>query len=171
MAEPATLYKLMVLYMLDNVEFPLTNAQITNFFLEKEYTDYFSIQQTIHELDSSDLLSIESTQKNTLYRITPAGKETLKFFQDKISVSAMEDIRCYCKEHEMTMKAGNAYLSDYYKASDQSYAVRCLVREHGVNRMDLTLMVKNKEQAEAICLNWQEQASDVFACLMDMLVK
>lgn len=171
MAEPATLYKLMVLYMLNNVEFPLTNAQIVNFFLEKEYTDYFTIQQTIHELDTSELLSLETTQQNTLYKITPAGKETLKFFQDKISISVMEDIRAYCLEHEMTMKADNAYLADYYKTSDQSYAVHCLVREHGTNRLDFTLMVKTKEQAEAICLNWQEQANEVYACLMDLLVK
>ena len=28
-----------------------------------------------------------------------------------------------------------------------------------------------KEQAEAICTNWQNQADDVFACLMDLLLK
>lgn len=171
MAGPTTLYKLMVLYMLNTVEFPLTNAQITNFFLEKEYTDFFSIQQTIHELDEAELISIEATQKNTLYQITPAGKETLKFFEDKISVSVMEDIRVYFKENEMAMKADNAYLSDYYKVSSQSYAVRCLVREHGVNRLDFTLMVRTKEQAEAICFNWKNQANDVYACLIDLLLK
>ena len=31
MAEPLTLYKLMILYMLAKSEFPLTNAQISGF--------------------------------------------------------------------------------------------------------------------------------------------
>ena len=35
MAEPLTLYKLMILYMLEKSEFPLTNAQISGFILDK----------------------------------------------------------------------------------------------------------------------------------------
>ena len=33
MAEPFTLYKLIILYMLDRVDFPLTNSQISSFLL------------------------------------------------------------------------------------------------------------------------------------------
>ena len=40
--EPETLYKLMILYMLNKVNFPLTNSQLTQFFLDKEYTTYFT---------------------------------------------------------------------------------------------------------------------------------
>ena len=40
MSEPLTLYKLMILYMLKQVKFPLSNAQISEFFLDKEYTTY-----------------------------------------------------------------------------------------------------------------------------------
>ena len=32
--DSATLYKLMILYMLNKVDFPLTNSQISEFFLE-----------------------------------------------------------------------------------------------------------------------------------------
>ena len=42
LAEPMTLYKLMNLYMLHQVNFPLTNAQLSNFFLDREYTTYFT---------------------------------------------------------------------------------------------------------------------------------
>ena len=39
------LYKLMVLYMLNKVDFPLTNSQISEFILDKGYTNYFTLQQ------------------------------------------------------------------------------------------------------------------------------
>ena len=42
MAEPLTLYKLIILYMLKKVDFPLTNAQISEFVLDQEYTTYFN---------------------------------------------------------------------------------------------------------------------------------
>ena len=41
MSETFTLYKLIILYMLDKVDFPLTNAQISEFILNKGYTTYF----------------------------------------------------------------------------------------------------------------------------------
>ena len=50
------LYKLMILYILSRVDFPLTNAQLTAFILEKEYTNYFNIQRAISNLLTMNLL-------------------------------------------------------------------------------------------------------------------
>ena len=86
MAEPATLYKLIILHMLEHIDFPLSNAQISDFFLDREYTDYFTIQQVIHDLMDSGLVRTENTHNSTRYIITPAGKETLHFFHDKIFI-------------------------------------------------------------------------------------
>ena len=38
MPEPFTLYKLIVLYMLQKVDFPLTTSQISSFILDRGYT-------------------------------------------------------------------------------------------------------------------------------------
>ena len=45
MAEAFKLYKLIILYMLDKVDFPLTNSQISEFILNEGYTTYFKLQQ------------------------------------------------------------------------------------------------------------------------------
>lgn len=37
--------------------------------------------------------------------------------------------------------------------------------------IDLTLTVHTKEQAEAICANWKDQTSEVYAYLMELLLK
>ena len=70
MAEPFTIYKLTILNMLDKVDFPLTNTQISDFFLEQEYTDYFRVQQVLNDLADSGLIRTESTHSNTQYYIT-----------------------------------------------------------------------------------------------------
>ena len=41
MAETFTLYKLIILYMLNKVDFPLTTSQISEFVLDEGYTTYF----------------------------------------------------------------------------------------------------------------------------------
>ena len=56
MAEPNTIYKMTILAMLDKVDFPLSNTQISNFFLDHDYTDYFTVQQMISSLLDSELI-------------------------------------------------------------------------------------------------------------------
>ena len=65
LSEPKTLYKLMNLYMLKQVNFPLTNAQLTDFFLEHEYTTYFTLQQALNELLESGLIRMHSNHSTT----------------------------------------------------------------------------------------------------------
>ena len=103
MAEPFTIYKLTILNMLDKVDFPLTNTQISNFFLEQDYTDYFRVQQVISDLVDADLIRTESTHSNTQYTITAAGKETLEFFKDKISDAIEHDTKKTSFSFEMTI--------------------------------------------------------------------
>ena len=44
MASPFTTYKLIILYMLQNSDGDLTNSQITDFILDRKYTNYSSRQ-------------------------------------------------------------------------------------------------------------------------------
>ena len=61
--ETETLYKLMIMHMLNKVEFPLTNSQIAQFFLENEYTNYFAVQKAINELIEDGFVFFKCKQK------------------------------------------------------------------------------------------------------------
>ena len=61
MTETFTLYKLIILYMLNKVDFPLTTAQISEFILDKGYTTFFKLQSTLSEMIESDLIVSETT--------------------------------------------------------------------------------------------------------------
>ena len=171
MAEPFTIYKLTILYMLDKVDFPLSNTQLTNFFLEQEYTDYFRVQQVISDLLDAELIRTESTHNNTHYYITAAGKETLNLLKDKISDAIELDINNYFAQNKLELRNDNSIIADYYRTPNRAFAVRCQYRQKDTNLIDLTLSVQTKEQAEAICNNWKKQNEDVYMYLMDILMK
>lgn len=76
-----TLYKLMILYMLNKVSFPLSNTQITNFFLEKQYTTYFTIQEAINSLLADNFIREMIHRNSTQYVLTDEAMETITFFQ------------------------------------------------------------------------------------------
>ena len=171
MAEPFTIYKLTILYMLDKAGFPLSNTQISNFFLEKEYTDYFRVQEVIGDLVNADLINFESTHSNTQYTLTAAGKETLGFFKDKITDGIESDVKSFFTDNKLEFRQENSILADYYKSTDNGYDARCRIKEHGKSLLDLTLHVKTKEQAEAICHSWSNASGEIYALLMDTLLK
>lgn len=157
--------------MLDKVDFPLSNTQLTNFFLEQEYTDYFRVQQVISDLLDAELIRTESTHNNTHYYITAAGKETLNLLKDKISDAIELDINNYFAQNKLELRNDNSIIADYYRTPNRAFAVRCQYRQKDTNLIDLTLSVQTKEQAEAICNNWKKQNEDVYMYLMDILMK
>ena len=171
MAEALTQYKLTILYMLDKVDFPLTNTQISEFILEKEYTTYFTLQQAINELISAELIRTESTHNNTYYHIMPAGRETLSYFPDKISEAIKQDVIAYFEANSVEMKKDVHILADFYKTTNQEYVAHCQIKDKETPLIDLNIRAGSKEQAKAICQNWRMQNEDVYAYLMDMLLK
>ena len=78
--------------MLEKVDFPLTNSQISEFILDKGYTTYFKLQRAIAELNESGFIREESTHSRTFYHLTEEGAETIQYFRNKISPAIQSDI-------------------------------------------------------------------------------
>ena len=75
-----SLYKLVILFMLKKVNFPLANAQISDFILGQEYTSYFHLQEVLAEMAESGLIRTETIRNATYYHMTESGAQTLEFF-------------------------------------------------------------------------------------------
>ena len=170
MAETLTLSKLIVLYMLDRVSFPMSNAQISEFILEKEYTDYFTIQTALSELVEARFIRLKSVRNTSLYTITEEGQNTLSYFGKKISSQIREEIDAFLAEHRYELRKDISMPADYYETSSGEYAARCRVLEKDSVLIDLTLTVPVREQAEAICGHWRDKSQEIYASLMKALL-
>jgi DNA-binding PadR family transcriptional regulator len=170
-SDALTLYKLIILFLLDKVDFPLTNAQISNFILEKDYTNYFSIQQSLSELIEADFVTIETIRNSSYYRITESGRETLSFFDSMISSAIQEDILKYLKENQFSLRDEVSTLSEYYAAKKGEYTVRLRVIEKEDSIIDLSLSVPTEEDAIKICANWRINSQNVYASVLTNLLK
>lgn len=170
LSEPMTLYKLMNLYMLKQVNFPLTNAQLSNFFLNREYTTYFTLQQALNELLEAGLIKVETLHNSTRYEITREGEETLEFFCKKISPAIIEDMDEYLKENRFRMRNEVGVVSDFYKSTTQDYVVHCEVREGKNVLVNIQVSVPDKEQAEIMCDHWKDRSQEIYSYIMKSLM-
>ncbi len=171
LSEPMTLYKLMNLYMLRQVNFPLTNAQLTDFFLQHEYASYFTLQQALNELQESGLIRTESTHNSTRYEITKEGEDTLSFFGKNISPAIIEDMNHYLKENRFRLRNEVGNIADYYKSTNQDYMVHCEVREGKTTLIELNLSVPDKDQAEQMCSKWKDSSQEIYSFVMKTLMR
>lgn len=169
MRDPLTLYKLIVLYMLHRVDFPLTRAQISDFMLEKEYTGFLSLQQAISELTDAGLITAQSVLNRTHLSITEEGKETLNFFGNQINDGIKTDVENFFTENEVHLRNESSILADYYKSTSGEYEAHLTAREKNTKLIDITISVPSEETAAAICDNWQRKNQDIYQYLVSQL--
>lgn len=167
--DPLTLYKLIILYMLNRVTFPMTNAQISDFILEKEYTNFLTLQQVISELTDAGMISTQSIRNRTHLAITDEGRETLSFFENRISDAIKNDIDAYFREKEFTLRNEVSVLGDYYKSTSGEYEAHLVAKDRGINLVDITLSVPVEVVAAAICDNWQKKNQEIYKYLIQEL--
>lgn len=169
-SEPITLYKLMVLYMLKKVNFPLSNAQMSDFFLNKEYTNYFTFQQVLNELLESNLIRVETIRNTSRYEMTKEGDEVLYYFGNKISEAIAEDMDQFLKDNKFKLRNETGIVSDYYKSTDHDYVVHCEVREGKSVLLEVNVTVPGEEQASVMCDNWKNHSQEIYAYIMKNLM-
>lgn len=167
--DPLTLYKLIILYMLGKVKFPLTTAQISSFLLEKDYTNFLTLQQVFSELTDTGLVESKPLNNRTQLTLSPEGKETLSFFGNRISDAIKEDINQYLKENEYSLLEEISVQGDYYKSTSGEYEAHLIAKEQDINLIELTLSVPTKEIAEAVCDNWQRKNQEVYEQIIKLL--
>lgn len=170
MSESFTLYKLIILYMLDKVDFPLTNAQLSDFILDQGYTTYFTLQQAINELLESELIGAESVRNSSFYQITQEGRDTLEFFGNRISETIRSEIDDFLKEKKYELRNEVSVIADYYKTTHHDFEAHCEIRDRTHHLIELSLMVPTEEQAEAVCNQWKAKSQDIYAYLISELI-
>ncbi len=168
--ESVTLYKLIILYMLNKVKFPLTNAQLSSFFLDNEYTSYFTLQKVISELVDSHLISVETIRNTSYFHITSDGGETLGFFVNRIPSKIMDDMDSFLMQNKYELRNEVGTIADYYKSTNQDYIVHCQVKEGRSTLIELNISVPTKENAAAMCNNWKESSQDIYSFIMKSLM-
>ena len=156
--------------MLEKVDFPLTNGQISEFILEKGYTSYFTLQQAISEMVSAGFIREESTHNRTLYHLTDEGAETIQFFKNNISPAIRNDIDTFIVEKAYELKNEISVKADYYPNKSSEYSVRCQIYEGDSALIDLTISVPTEEEAVSVANNWNLKHQEIYALIMANLL-
>lgn len=155
--------------MLDKVQFKLTYSQISGFILEKEYTNFITLQQVISDLQDSELIKADTLMNRTYFSITPEGQNTLAYFGNRIGDAIISDIDAFLAENHLELKNESSITANCYKATSGEYEAELIAREKDVELVSIKLSVPTKEMAEAVCESWYNKNAKIYKYLMEEL--
>jgi len=167
--DTSALYKLIVLFMLNKAEEPLTKVQICDCVQNQKLADYLTIQQTFGELIEDNLVQSTASGNRTFLTITAEGRQTVAFFENRINADIRSYIVNYLNSHAITIRDENSVRGTYYKTTGGNYEASLVARERNEDLVTITLSVPDEETARSICDNWQKNNSDIYAYLVKNL--
>ena len=163
-------HKLLILYILDKLDIPMTNTEITQFILENNYMNYFLVQQFLGELVNSKFVEFSTRDGYEYYHLSNAGKDTLTFFSDRISEDTKKGIDNKSKQKKQEMIKDTQIIGNYYKKNESEYIVNLRAIEKDIVLLNLSLSVVSNKQAKLICGNWKENPETIYKNIFDLLI-
>ncbi len=168
--EYSILYKLIVLYMLENSTSEITKSQISDFVLERGYIDFVTLQLAFSELEENGLAKSRRINNRTLLTITTEGRHTISSLEDRIAHSIRQDIKNYLSSNHLSLQKELSVQSHYRALSSRSYEACLVVKEQQEDLISLTLNLPSKELAETVCSNWDKKNTAIYEYLIHELL-
>lgn len=161
---------MMILTMLDMVDFELSAAQMGEFMVGNDYMSFFRFQSLLYEMEQDELISCKREHHNSFYSLNENGRHTLEYFRDKLPEEMRAEIADYVRDKRWEMRETTSVRTDYTLNDNREYAVRLQVLENNFPQIDLTLTVPDEETANILCEKWRERNEDIYAYLMRELL-
>ena len=156
--------------MLDKVSTPLTSQIISDYILEKGYTNYFNITKAFSELLETDLIHAENTYHSSHYQLTNTGKETIDLFYGRLSPEIRNEIHVYLEENHLDILDKMSTFTDYRRTENGEYLASCSIKENGIPLFELSLRVSSEDEAAGVCNQFVEKQQDIFTYLTKELL-
>lgn len=161
--------KLLVLYVIKSLKHPISNTQLTEIILENNFINYFTLQQYITELLSSEFLKYIEKNDKKLLTITTKGEKVLSFFTQRISPIKRDIIDNYISSVIDNIKNELTIYSDYTIENSDSFIVNLKALEDEMLLIDLKVSVPTKNQAKSLCAKWKDNPSEIYTKIMQSL--
>ena len=174
--EQVVLNKLIMLFVLDKMEIPLTEDSILDICSVKNdwIKNYMDCKAIIHELVESKLLyklgNVE--QGKELYSLSYEGRECLSYLYRRIPFETRESISQYLQINKLNVKSSQEYTATYNKNDDGSYNVILRIYEPliTVPMFELKIKAPSRQSANEAIHKWKSKAPNIYEAIYENLI-
>jgi len=163
------LEKLKLLYILNFINLPLTNIELTSYILDNNILDYFTLQQLLGDLCDSKFIVLKAKNGNEYYSISEAGIAALEMFGEKLPLYFIKEVEENFSYLKKEIKRQRELIGHYYKRKEDEYIVSLQVMENESIIFSLSINVPTEESAKNICKKWDSNPEAIFGSIISTL--
>ena len=164
-------HKIMLLYLINRMDIPISNSQVTQFALEENYMNFYTVQQYLKEMVEVEYLDASGDSSITRYTVTEEGLKALEAFLGYVPQAVKNRIAKYVQENRRhVMKGFETTANHFFDSGSGEFLVKCGVYDFDMLLMELNMSVVNKEQAVLICNNWKANVGVPHTQIIDILL-
>ncbi|MBQ0017313.1 MAG: DUF4364 family protein [Clostridiales bacterium] len=168
-----TVNKLILLFVLDKMEIPLTENSIIDICTNKnDWLNYMDCKDVMWQLiDVNFIYKTIDSDDECRYNITVEGRNCLSHFFLKIPTSLREDITNFAKNNRMNFKRAQEYVGKYVKTVDGFYLCTLQIKDplEGKNIFEIKIQMPTNKLANSTCKKWKEKAPLVYENMYELL--
>lgn len=169
MNEVFTVYKLIILYMLNRVDGELSQPMVSSFLLESGYANFVSLSESYNQLEKRGLVRTYMSGNKRFMQITEAGRKTLGFFGMRLSREIRAQADSWLLENGRQIREEHDVRAVYERMTSGVYEVRMTVREKDVTLLEVKISVPDAASASAVAEKWEEKNTDIYQYLIENL--
>ncbi len=169
----STVNKLILLFVLDKMEIPLTENSIIDICTNKNgWLNYMDCKDILWQLiDVNFIYKTIDSEAEARYNITIDGRNCLEHFYKKIPSSLREKITDFAKENRMNFKRAQEYVGKYLKSTDGSYQCTLQIKDplEGKNIFEIKIGMPTNKLANLTCKKWRLKAPTIYETIYELL--
>lgn len=163
--------KVLILYILNKLENPITNDGLLRLVLSVMDMNYFYFQQFLLDLLENQYITRFVQDGKCVYSITEKGKETLRLTDDmlpgimklKVDTNFQNELNSTAEEESIT--------AEFTPRSENDYTVTCKINENNTCIFEVSVFAGSREEAKKIVDNWKENAYRIYPEILNSLNK
>ena len=169
--DSSMLYKIMILYMLRCSNIKLSTADISDFLVMAGYTDAFSLQYNLNELETEGFIETEKKHNRSYVSITPEGEKTVQSLESRLSKEIRRDIYNHIAINKSNIVASQSLEANVVEDEDGKFisTLSCKGRQ-GSDLYNISLSFPSRALAETACDNFRKNSTEIYKYMIEKLL-
>ena len=158
--------KIFILFLLDNVSYPLDDETVINMIVENGYVGSFDFTECFSELLELGHVAADEVEGKTYYTVSESGRLVCADLQDSL-LESIREASSRSASHLLSLHKRGAHLeSEIKEREDKKLYVECRVVEaHGI-LFSFGVTLTSRMQAEQIVASFRENPEKMFYYLL-----
>ncbi len=163
--------KILILFLVDKMEVPISDSKLTEFILESNYMNIFRLRECLHELEQANYIEKTTDNSTARYFITESGMQALDHFHKQVPTVIKNNIIKFVEENRSAIRRDYEITANIFPDNNGEILVRCGAYDNGVLLMELNVNVYSNRDARVICNNWKTNANSIFNTIITEITK